>query len=66
VIGVDHYLENPSSLDWGVSLEVHMTTLSIEAWKEGLADAGFVDVKAEQVGEKEGWSGTLVLTANRP
>jgi trans-aconitate methyltransferase len=66
VIGVDHYLENPSSLDWGVSLQVHMTTLSIEAWKQGLTDAGFVDVQAQQVGAKEGWSGTLVLSASKP
>ena len=65
VIGVDHYLENPSSLDWGVSLQVHMTTLSIEAWKQGLTDAGFVDVQAQQVGAKEGWSGTLVLSASK-
>ena len=66
VIGVDHYAENPSSLDWGESLQVHMTTLSIEGWMQGLTKAGFVDVKAEQVGAKEGWSGTLVLTAVKP
>ena len=66
VIGVDHYLENPSSLDWGVSLHVHMTTLSIEDWIQGLNEAGFVDVHTQQVGAKEGWSGTLVLTASKP
>lgn len=66
VIGVDHYRENPSSLDWGVSLEVHMTTLSIAEWTEGLTRAGFEDIEARQIGAKENWSGTLVLTASRP
>jgi trans-aconitate methyltransferase len=66
VIGVDHYRENPSSLDWGVSLEVHMTTLSIAEWTEGLTRAGFECVEARQVGAKEAWAGTLVLTASRP
>lgn len=66
VIGVDHYAENPSSLDWGNSLQVHMTTLGIEAWIHGLQQAGFVDVQAMQVGEREGWAGTLVLIASAP
>lgn len=66
VIGVDHYAENPASHDWGPSLNVHMALLSIEQWTEGLQQAGFVEVEAIQVGAKEGWSGTLILTAQRP
>lgn len=66
VIGVDHYLENPSSHDWGPSLNVHMALLSIEQWSEGLRKAGFTGVEATQIGAKEGWNGTLVLTAQRP
>ena len=65
VIGVDHYTENPASHDWGPSLNVHMALLSIEEWTEGLEAAGFTNVVAEQVGAKEGWAGTLVLTAHR-
>ena len=65
VIGVDHYKENPASHDWGPSLNVHMALLSIKEWTDGLEAAGFTDVVAEQVGAKEGWSGTLVLTAHR-
>ncbi len=65
VIGVDHYLENPASHDWGPSLNVHMALMSIEEWKNGLLEAGFTDVRHEQIGEKEGWSGTLVLYASR-
>ena len=65
VIGVDHYFENPSSHDWGPSLNVHMALLTIDEWKQGLEDAGFINVEASQVGAKEGWNGTLVLTARR-
>ena len=65
VIGVDHYQENPSSHDWGPSLNVHMALLSIEEWTDGLEEAGFVDVKAAQVGDKEGSSIQLVIKAKR-
>ena len=65
VIGVDHYLENPSSHDWGPSLNVHMALLSIDEWTAGLREAGFTEIEAVQVGAKEGWNGTLILTAHR-
>ncbi|MBL6743142.1 MAG: class I SAM-dependent methyltransferase [Candidatus Poseidonia sp.] len=66
VIGVDHYLENPSSHDWPESLNVHMTTLSIAQWRDGMTDAGFTDVITTQTGAKEGWAGTLIITASKP
>ena len=65
VIGVDHYTENPASHDWGPSLNVHMALLSMDDWTSGLKEAGFTDITAMQVGAKEDWAGTLVLTANR-
>ena len=65
VIGVDHYMENPASHDWGPSLNVHMALLSMDDWASGLEEAGFTDITAMQVGAKEDWAGTLVLTANR-
>ncbi len=65
VIGVDHYMENPASHDWGPSLNVHMALLSMDDWTSGLKEAGFTDITAMQVGAKEDWAGTLVLTANR-
>ena len=46
-------------------MNVHMALLSIAEWTAGLEAAGFIDIKAEQVGAKEGWAGTLVLTAHR-
>ena len=64
-MGIDHYLENESSLTWADKLEVHMTTKSEEEWKMCLINAGFKNVKSMRVGQKEGWSGTLILIANR-
>ena len=65
IMGIDHYLENESSLTWADKLEVHMTTKSEEEWKMCLINAGFKNVKSMRVGQKEGWSGTLILIANR-
>jgi trans-aconitate methyltransferase len=65
-VGVDHYLENESSLDWSESLGVHMTTLSSAEWEEGLRMAGFQKVESFFAGAKEGWNGTLVLIGTKP
>ena len=65
VAGVDHYLENEDSLGWPDALNVHMTTLSIEQWRTAMLDAGFVDVEVHQVGQKEGFIGTLVLLGTK-
>ena len=61
VAGVDHYLENEDSLDWSIGLSVHMTTLSEGQWRQGMLDAGFVDVEVRRVGLKEGFVGTLAM-----
>ena len=65
-MGVDHYLENESSLDWSESLGVHMTTLSAEAWEEGLKMAGFQNIESFFAGPREDWNGTLVLIGTKP
>ena len=66
VAGVDHYLENEDSLDWPVGLNVHMTTLSQEEWRQGMTDAGFIDVETSRVGLKDGFVGTLALFGRKP
>ena len=66
VAGVDHYLENEDSLDWPVGLSVHMTTLSEEEWRQGMIEAGFVDVETRRVGVKEGFAGTLAMFGRKP
>tara|TARA_B100000029_G_scaffold235429_1_gene232576 strand:+ start:412 stop:1023 length:612 start_codon:yes stop_codon:yes gene_type:complete len=64
-IGIDHYVENKSSLSWPDSLGVHMTTLSIQEWIEGFKSAGFRDVEFYQCGAKEDWAGTLVILGRK-
>jgi trans-aconitate methyltransferase len=61
IAGVDHYLENNESHDWPESLNVHMTTLSEEQWKQGMIDAGFTEVETRRVGIKPGFVGTLAI-----
>jgi trans-aconitate methyltransferase len=61
IAGVDHYLENTESHDWPESLNVHMTTLSEEQWRQGMIDAGFTDVETRRVGIKSGFVGTLAI-----
>ena len=65
VFGLDHYLENESSIYWPDSLGVTMATLSMGEWRDGLESAGFRDVEALQVCPKEDWSGTLVLIGTK-
>ena len=60
-MGVDHYLENKPSLKWPIDLNVHMWTYSILQWKALFRSAGFKNIIIEQFGQKNDWSGTLVL-----
>ena len=61
IMGVDHYLENKPSLKWPIDLNVHMWTYSILQWKALFRSAGFKNIIIEQFGQKNDWSGTLVL-----
>ena len=38
-----------------------MTTLSEEQWKQGMINAGFVDVETRRVGVKPDFVGTLAI-----
>ena len=64
-IGIDHYLENTSSLSWSESLGVSMTTLSIQEWAKGFEDAGFSNIEFYQYGAKQNWAGTLVIIGQK-
>ena len=66
IAGVDHYLENIASHDWPKSLNVHMTTLSEEQWKQGMINSGFIDVETRRVGIKSGFVGTLAIFGRKP
>lgn len=61
VAGVDHYLENEDSHDWGPSLGVKMALMSESEWEKAMLDAGFSQVTMMRCGLKEGFVGTLVM-----
>ncbi len=61
VAGVDHYSENKDSLDWPTALDVHMTTLTQQQWREAMLSAGFTDVKVIKTGVKDNFIGTLTM-----
>ena len=61
VAGVDHYLEHEESLTWPEHVGVHMTTMSIQQWKDAMNTAGFKDVEIHQVAGNETFPGTLVM-----
>lgn len=61
IAGVDYYLENEDSHSWPERLNVHMTRLSIDDWKQGMLDAGFKDVEIHQVAANDNFIGTLVM-----
>ena len=61
IIGIDHYLENTTSLSWGKDLNVSMCTYSISEWKELFVESGFYNIKTYQCGQKKDWKGTLIF-----
>ena len=61
IVGVDHYLENSSSLSWDKDLGLELKTLSIDEWRSTFKQVGFKNIQLYQFGAKENWSGTLVI-----
>ena len=65
IIGVDHYLENPNSLNWGKEFNLDITTLSISEWEKAFENAGFKNVEYKQVEAKNSWNGTLIIKGKK-
>ena len=65
VFGIDHYLENKSSLDWPEKCGIFMNTLPINKWHDLISEAGFKNIRNWQVGKKKDWLGTLVFYAEK-
>jgi len=61
ILGIDHYIENKSSLSWSKDLDLSLRTYSIEQWKSNFEKAGFKNINTYQFGAKENWAGTLVI-----
>ena len=65
VIGVDHYLENQDSLNWGKEFNLDITTLSMNEWKLIFENAGLKNVSCQQVEAKNTWRGTLIIKGEK-
>ena len=65
VIGVDHYLENTDSLNWGTQFNLDITTLSINDWENAFKKSGFKNIQYKQVEKKNKWEGTLIISGEK-
>ena len=65
ILGIDHYLENKSSLTWGKELGLDIHSLSINEWKNKVKKTGFSNIKTYQFGSMPNWSGTYVIYAEK-
>ena len=61
IIGIDHYVENRTSLSWEKDLNVSMCTYTISEWEAIFKKAGFRNIKIHQFGQKKDWEGTLIF-----
>ena len=61
IMGIDHYAENPESLNWGKQFNLDIVTLSIDSWLSFFESAGFNNISYKQVEAKNAWNGTLVI-----
>ena len=63
IIGIDYYFENTVSHSWpddcGVSI---MKLFSENEWRGFFKKAGFKKVASWRFGQKENWTGTLIIT----
>lgn len=61
LFGIDHYLENKSSLSWSKDLDLELQTFSMDEWISKFKKVGFSNIKKHQFGVKENWAGTMVI-----
>ena len=61
IIGIDHYRENYSTLNWNKKYNLSTTTLSIKQWEKKFTDEGFKKISTNIFGAKKSWNGTLIL-----
>jgi predicted TPR repeat methyltransferase len=65
LIGVDHYAENESSLDWPHQVKTKMTTMSSQQWISCFEMAGLNIVRIWKAAPREDWLGTLVIAGRK-
>ena len=63
IIGIDHYKENTSTLNWGKDYNLDINTLTIKKWIELFNK--FKYIKYTLYGVRKGWNGTLIIYASK-
>jgi SAM-dependent methyltransferase len=66
VLGVDHYLENESSLGWPEFVGTRMATWPEAKWLAAAQEAGFTVVRSWRASRRPGWGGTLAMLLRAP
>jgi len=63
IMGIDFYKENIPSHSWQEDCAISiMKMFSEKNWIEFFQNAGFMNIKSWRHGEKDDWSGTLIVT----
>ena len=65
IIGIDHYIENESTLNWDEEYNLNLNSKSISEWEELFKNSKFRNVKSFTVNKKENWNGTLIIVAEK-
>ena len=61
IAGIDCYIGNPESYSWGEEMNVHMSMLSGDEWKDIFSDAGLKDCETWSAGDDINRQKTLVI-----
>ena len=64
-MGIDHYMENKSTLDWGKRFNIEIETFSISEWINIIEEAGFSDIYSEQFNKNSNSEGTLIIMGRK-
>ena len=62
IAGVDCYIGNPESYSWGEEMNVHMSMMSGDEWKDIFSNAGLKDCETWSAGDDINRPKTLVIT----
>ena len=65
IIGIDHYLENKSTLNWNDEFNIKTNTFSKMKWFNFFKKAGFKNCQMNQVCAKKDWEGTLIISGDK-
>ena len=63
IMGIDHYIENKTTLSWGDDYNLKLNTSTMKEWEEKFNLAGFSKIISKTVNKKDNWNGTFIILA---